>query len=278
MQMWYLFLATLCLGTACNSHKKNTDNPLNTDSLVAEGFSLDRSGVLYKIIDRTDTTSLVVGDFIEARTTLYLINGTRLTSDIAGNPFRKMVVGEGSAVPGLDLGFTFLHRADSALIAIPPALGYGNKPYGNVAPNTPLMYGVKVRSAYRKSDPVVFDVSAIKPIQLKPGLQMFVVEEGKGDLLIPNPKQMLRIHYTASLLDGTIIDNSYERGHPFQFALNGGIYVPAWNEAIKNMRLGGKARFIASAPWAYGKLGVPPKIPGNATVVFDIHFVEAIYE
>jgi FKBP-type peptidyl-prolyl cis-trans isomerase len=39
------------------------------------------------------------------------------------------------------------------------------------------------------------------------------------------------------------------------------------------MQLGEKAELIIKPEYAYGQIGAPPKIPGNATLIFTIEVI-----
>lgn len=53
------------------------------------------------------------------------------------------------------------------------------------------------------------------------GLQYEVLTEGTGAK--PTAASSVRVHYTGSLIDGTVFDSSVKRGTPAEFAVGGGI-------------------------------------------------------
>lgn len=80
-------------------------------------------------------------------------------------------------------------------------------------------------------------------------------------------------HYHGTLTDGTVFDSSVDRGQPFQFVLGKGSVIKAWDLGVATMKKGEKARLTCKSQYAYGDSGSPPKIPGGATLIFDIELL-----
>jgi FKBP-type peptidyl-prolyl cis-trans isomerase FkpA len=102
------------------------------------------------------------------------------------------------------------------------------------------------------------------------GLQYEVVSEGTG----PKPKStdMVKVHYTGKLMDGTTFDSSVERGEPATFPLNG--VIPGWTEGLQLMNVGSKYKFYIPGKLAYGAQGQPQAgIGPNATLIFDVELL-----
>jgi FKBP-type peptidyl-prolyl cis-trans isomerase FkpA len=87
----------------------------------------------------------------------------------------------------------------------------------------------------------------------------------------PKPTDTVTVHYTGKLTDGTVFDSSVERGQPAEFPLNG--VIPCWTEGVQKMKVGEKAKLTCPSDIAYGDRGSPPKIPGGATLVFDVELI-----
>jgi FKBP-type peptidyl-prolyl cis-trans isomerase FkpA len=98
------------------------------------------------------------------------------------------------------------------------------------------------------------------------GLAYQTVTEGKG--AIPGAEDTVEVHYHGTLLDGTVFDSSIERGKTVSFPLNR--VIKGWTEGLQLMKEGGKTKFVIPADLAYGEAGAPPKIPGGATLVFEV--------
>lgn len=104
------------------------------------------------------------------------------------------------------------------------------------------------------------------------GLQYIEISPGSGPA--PAPGQIVAVHYTGRLADGTVFDDSYKRGEPIQFALGSGQVIQGWDEGIALMRKGGKARLVIPPDLAYGKTGAGNVIPPDATLTFDVELVD----
>lgn len=98
------------------------------------------------------------------------------------------------------------------------------------------------------------------------GLAYQVIKEGTG--ATPGPEDVVEVHYHGTLADGTVFDSSVERGQTISFPLNR--VIKGWTEGLQLMKVGGKTKFVIPSDLAYGDAGAPPKIPGGATLVFEV--------
>ena len=103
------------------------------------------------------------------------------------------------------------------------------------------------------------------------GIIKEVYREGAGDC--PTAGDKISAHYTGTLTDGTKFDSSRDRGRLFEFSLAEGRVIKAWDQGFATMKKGEHAMLIATSDYAYGDAGSPPKIPGGATLKFDVELV-----
>lgn len=89
----------------------------------------------------------------------------------------------------------------------------------------------------------------------------------------PKAGQVITVHYTGWLTDGTKFDSSVDRGQPFNFTIGRHQVIPGWDEGVITMKVGGKRRLTIPPDLAYGARGAPPAIPPNATLVFDVELL-----
>ena len=85
---------------------------------------------------------------------------------------------------------------------------------------------------------------------------------------------LLRMHYRGTLEDGTVFDESYKRGQPFEFVLGSGMVIRGWEEGIPGMCVGEKRRLQIPPTMGYGSRRVGP-IPANSVLIFDIELLAA---
>jgi peptidyl-prolyl cis-trans isomerase A (cyclophilin A) len=102
------------------------------------------------------------------------------------------------------------------------------------------------------------------------GIEDLVVGTGeeakRGDLV--------KVHYTGTLTDGTEFDSSRKNNHPFDFQLGKREVIQGWDLGVAGMKVGGKRKLTIPPSLGYGKRGSPPVIPGNATLLFDVELLE----
>jgi peptidylprolyl isomerase len=111
-------------------------------------------------------------------------------------------------------------------------------------------------------------------ITTESGLQYIILEEGDGE--IPVSGQVVSVHYTGYLTDGTIFDSSRDRGVPFSFPLGQGQVIAGWDEGIGFLPAGSNGRLIIPPELAYGDSGAGSQIQPGDTLVFDVELVEIL--
>ena len=102
--------------------------------------------------------------------------------------------------------------------------------------------------------------------QTKSGLVYEMLKEGTGKS--PKATDTVQVHYQGALIDGTVFDSSIARKQKISFPLNR--VIPGWTEGLQQVKEGGKIKLIIPSDLAYGDAGSPPKIPGGATLVFEV--------
>lgn len=101
------------------------------------------------------------------------------------------------------------------------------------------------------------------------GLVFIDIKPGSGEQ--PKADSKVKVHYTGTLIDGTVFDSSVERGEPVTFPLNG--VIRCWTEGLQKMKVGGKAKLVCPSDLAYGDRGSPPKIKPGSTLVFEVELL-----
>ena len=101
------------------------------------------------------------------------------------------------------------------------------------------------------------------------GVQVVRTRPGEG----AKNGDIVFVHYTGKLTDGTKFDSSYDRGEPIDIVLGAGRVIAGWEEGLQGMQVGEKRTLTIPPQLAYKEEGRPPKIPGNATLVFDVELM-----
>lgn len=104
------------------------------------------------------------------------------------------------------------------------------------------------------------------------GLKYMILKKGTG--AAPTAEDIVEVHYTGKLTDGTVFDSSVDRGEAATFPLNR--VIPGWTEGLQLMKEGGKTIFFIPSKLAYGPNGVPGAIPGNADLVFEVELLKVV--
>ncbi len=106
------------------------------------------------------------------------------------------------------------------------------------------------------------------------GLQYKVLIEGHGAK--PTGQQMVELDYQMVLLNGRVVDSSYERGHSSRFQLQA-IGVPGFVEGVKLMSEGAKYQFWIHPKLGYGSEGTQNIDPNTLLVVqVELKVVESL--
>ena len=63
----------------------------------------------------------------------------------------------------------------------------------------------------------------------------------------------VKVHYIGTLKDGSKFDNSRERGEGLEFVIDDGQLLKGFNDAVKDLEVGGTAKVDIEAKEAYGE-------------------------
>ncbi|MGE4287297.1 MAG: FKBP-type peptidyl-prolyl cis-trans isomerase [Salinivirgaceae bacterium] len=103
------------------------------------------------------------------------------------------------------------------------------------------------------------------------GLQYEIITEGNGPRPAFNDK--VKVHYTGTLLDGTVFDSSVERGEPAEFGV--GQVIKGWTEALQLMPVGSKWKLYIPYDIAYGTRDMG-EIKPYSMLIFEVELLEIV--
>ncbi|MGB1237312.1 MAG: FKBP-type peptidyl-prolyl cis-trans isomerase [Pseudomonadales bacterium] len=102
------------------------------------------------------------------------------------------------------------------------------------------------------------------------GLQYEILTAGEGES--PTAADTVQVHYTGTLIDGTVFDSSVQRGQPATFPLGG--VIKGWTEGLQLIKKGAKAKLYIPAELAYGATGSGQAIGPNEALVFEVELLD----
>ncbi len=113
-------------------------------------------------------------------------------------------------------------------------------------------------------------------IKLPSGLQYEDIKVGDGE--VARSGFFVTVHYTGWLKSrdgstGKKFDSSHDSDQPFTFRIGSGQVIKGWEEGVQGMRVGGVRKLIVPSYLGYGSRGAPPRIPPNATLVFEVELL-----
>lgn len=192
------------------------------------------------------------GDFIKVHFIGSLADGTEFANSYTqgGDPL-ILQYGRTGLFEGFDMALEMMTIGETARVGIPASLAFGEQGTGVIPPNADLF----------------FDLELVGVAEI----EFESVEEGEG--LQAMPGDIVQVHYTGTLEDGTVFDSSLDRGEPIEFVLGQGMVIPGWEMGIGMMKEGGTAVLTIPPELAYGSAGAGGVIPPDATLTFEVELV-----
>ncbi|KAI8494994.1 PREDICTED: peptidyl-prolyl cis-trans isomerase FKBP4-like [Branchiostoma belcheri] len=105
------------------------------------------------------------------------------------------------------------------------------------------------------------------------GVLKKILRQGEGEDR-PLAEDKVSVHYVGTLTDGTKFDSSRDRDDKFEFTLGKGQVIKGWDLGVATMKRGELAQLTCRPQYAYGKRGSPPKIPEDATLIFEVELLD----
>jgi FKBP-type peptidyl-prolyl cis-trans isomerase len=104
-----------------------------------------------------------------------------------------------------------------------------------------------------------------------------VIEPGQGPS--PTPGKFASVRYRGTDLQGKQFDSNMEPGKPvYPLQIGSRSSIPGFEDGIRQLKKGGKARIFVPSVLGYGPQGSPPRIAPNQVLVFDIEVVDVTDE
>ncbi len=218
-------------------------------------------------------------------------DGTVLDSTYGRAPQSLELIPDRPTLSGLAIGLAGLPVGARALVAIPPAQGFGTSGQPDlgisatenlvmvadiVAVSTAIPMATGTAVAPVAGAPTVsFDPAKGPTITIPAGapapttLVNQTLIKGDGPKIVEG--MAVQVHYTGVLWkDGSVFDSSWTRGAFFGFPTGAGAVIPAWDTGVLGHTVGSRIMLIVPPADGYGPSGSPPKISGTDTLVFVV--------
>uniref|UniRef100_A0A023GMQ0 peptidylprolyl isomerase n=1 Tax=Amblyomma triste TaxID=251400 RepID=A0A023GMQ0_AMBTT len=113
--------------------------------------------------------------------------------------------------------------------------------------------------------------SSMEAVTTDRGVLKKVLRQGAGPVVAPGSG--VCFHYNAYLeMADEPFDSTRLRNQPYRCLLDNMI-IPGLALAVATMRKGETARILVAPQYAFGPMGCPPRIPANATILYEVELI-----
>ena len=176
-------------------------------------------------------------------------------------------------IPGWTEGLQLMVVGEKRRFWIPADLAYGEKPSRPGAPSGNLTFDVELFSIEAAPEAPAVPENLTAPDSAEKsstGLASEVLEKGDGGAK-PGASDIVAVHFTGWLEDGTLLESTVMNGKPAQFKLDQ-VTIKGWTEGLQLMTKGEKRRFWIPAALGFGE-NPPPGAP-TGDLIFDFELLE----
>ncbi len=299
-----LLLLSVLVGAGCDSSstqvaavKKPPEivAPGAVDADAAEEFTATESGLKYRVRRKSAGKKPGPKSVVTVHYRGWLDNGDIFDTSY-GTGGKPLIFGVARVVPGWREGLQLIGEGAMIELEVPSKLGYGDVGQPPAIPGGATLHfivelihvgedekPVEATHEGHEHGPGEHDKPPKSPLPTNPaddkvpegftatssGLKYKITKESTGRK--PKATDKVKVHYRGKLTNGTVFDESYKRGVPAEFPLNG--VIAGWTEGLQLIGEGGAIEL-----WIPGKLGYPngqpPTIPPGATLHFTVELLE----
>jgi len=260
------------------------------------GFKQTETGLYYKFYDQNDDTlKPSQGDFVTlnlkyGNEDTIIFNSDRMPDGLTfalDNPFHKADLYEGLMMMCEGDSATFMISADSFFFkaARAPQLP------SYIDSGSFLAFDVRLIDIETKLEKELNEQARLEerraqePIDLQNYLTanninsepveggIYFVSEVKGAGKAPAQGEMISIHLSVNLIDGSKVFSSLDRGEPIEFEFGKKFDTEGLEKGIALMHKGGKAKIIVPSELAYGAERRGNLVDSYSTIVYDVELV-----
>lgn len=232
----------------------------------------------------------VKGEKVELDFELKLMDGTVIGSTYGQEGKFSFVLGEGFVIDGWEEVVPKMHLGERVQAIIPFDMAYGEHSVDAIPAYANLVYDMKLLKISTKEEikkQSERDAEMLKT-QSEKDLAAFVaannmanrtpsglyyVKFNTTDGEAPVEGKVVRIKYTAYMLDGTKLGSTDDLGGYYDIPFGKGVVLPGLEEGVGMLKVGEKARFVMPCTLAYGEKAYG-KIPAYSNLIFDVEVLE----
>ncbi len=174
----------------------------------------------------------------------------------------EFLLGVGETLDAFDQGLGNMRVGGLRRMQVPPEYALGGETQDNIPPNSTLVIEVELLAVR----PLLTDSAPFRIIDLR-----------EGDGAAAGNGFVLNVVYAGWLYDESQPDSKGRQfdvnNTGFNFSLGLGHVIPGWDQGLVGMRENGERRLIIPPELAYGEMGQRPRIPPDATLLFDVTLI-----
>ncbi len=260
-----------------------------------DGYKTTDTGLRYKFHVQNDGEKPNVGDFITidmfygiADSILFdsknIPNGLTFPLD---SPYFAGDLFEGIQMMSKGDSATFIMSADSFFLVIARAPSL--PPF--CEPGSDMTFEVKLKDFKSQAEQQQADAAELEELKVKSETEfaqylidnnitveplesgLIFIEEKAGRGAHPKVDDMVSVNLTVTLIDGTKIFSTLDRGEPFEYQYGQNFDTKGLEEGVGMLKKGGKARLIVPHSIAYGAEAKGQMIPAYSTIIYDVELV-----
>ena len=265
-------------------------------------FKKTKSGLTYKLLPSSSGTKAAPGGFLKVNL-IYKVRDSVLQSTYGTAPTYLPV--PDSAQPARPYDITeiahLLKKGDSVYLvqeidtlfkaappgSMPPFFKKGDKLYTGIKVLEVFPNEAEVRKDYekeqatasagqlQKDDKILTDYLAknnIKANKIGSGTYVQISQPGTGEQVAVG--KFVSLKYKGTTLEGKVFDTNMDNSKPpMDFVVGSQPFIKGFEEGIKELKEGAKAKIFIPSALAYGQ-NAPPEIGANANLIFDVEVLK----
>lgn len=246
------------------------DRPDPPQEVAESDYEVMDNGLKYYDLNVGDGVSPESGETAVIHFTVWEDDGIRMQDSVEMGQPALVPMQQGMQPGGLVEGISTMNVGGKRQLVIPPELAFGDQ--GDlVNPNPTLILEVQLLAVIDATEPAEqTQVAEEDYTTTESGLKYYDLQIGEG--ASPEAGQLVAIHYTGWLTDGTKFDSSVDRGVPLAFSLGMGQMISGFDEGVATMKVGGKRQLVIPPELGYKDQGMGI-IPANSTLIFEVELV-----